>query len=292
LSKNTQELKDSLPPKHPFELYIAIPASITLTEHTLLLKTVKVGIIARALAIYRVDGVIVYIDRSNAVGEVELIKDILEYLATPPYLRRKLIPLKETLRYAGILPPLKTPNHPRVRNLHNIEFREGLVVSIRDDGVALVDVGLSRLAELHGVNVKPGDRVVVKVYKKGNSIKCSLSTPKHYWCYSVHTVNSLKEVLKFKKWSLKIATSKYGDNIVKLKNKLKEDLLKAKSVLIAFGSPYEGLWEIARREGLKLDKVFHYILNTIPYQGTETVRTEEAVYATLEALCLIEAENL
>lgn len=285
---------NSLPPKHPFELYIAIPASITLTEHTLLLKTVKVGIVARALAIYRVDGVIVYVDRSNAIGEVELIRDILEYLATPPYLRRKLIPLKETLRYAGILPPLKTPNHPKIRSIHthNVEFREGVVVSIRSDGVALVDVGLSKLAELHNANVKPGDRVIVKVYKRGDSIKCLLSTPKYYWCYSVHTVNSLEEVLRFKRWSLKIATSKYGDNIVKLKNKLRENLLRARSVLVAFGSPYEGLWEIARREGLKLNRIFHYILNTIPYQGTETVRTEEAIYATLEALCLIEAENL
>jgi len=281
----------TLPPKHIFELYIAIPASLTLTEHTLLLKTVKVGFIARALAIYRVNGIIVYIDRNEALKELPLIRDILEYLTIPPYLRKKLVPLKDTLKYAGILPPLKTPNHPRSKGVSDGEIREGLVVSVKRD-VALVDIGLGKPVKLRNHKVKVGQRVIVKIHKKNDEVYCTLTKPDGYWCYTVHTVKSLRDVLKFRKWGLKIATSKYGTSIVKVKDELRDKLLESKSVLVAFGSPFEGLWEIAKRENISLDREFHYILNTIPNQGTETVRTEEALYATLGVLSIIEAENL
>jgi len=58
----------------------------------------------------------------------------------------------------------------------------------------------------------------------------------------------------------------------------------SKSVLVLFGSPHEGVFSIAKREGFRLEDVADFILNTIPLQGTETVRTEEAVFATLSIL--------
>jgi predicted SPOUT superfamily RNA methylase MTH1 len=39
-----------------------------------------------------------------------------------------------------------------------------------------------------------------------------------------------------------------------------------------------------RGEGRRAEECFRYILNTIPSQGTETVRTEEALHATLAIL--------
>ena len=42
--------------------------------------------------------------------------------------------------------------------------------------------------------------------------------------------------------------------------------------------------EIIEIEGMKADECFDYIINTIPNQGTETVRTEEAIHATLALL--------
>jgi predicted SPOUT superfamily RNA methylase MTH1 len=39
--------------------------------------------------------------------------------------------------------------------------------------------------------------------------------------------------------------------------------------------------EVAAREGLRLEEVADFVVNTIPCQGTETVRTEEAVFASL-----------
>ena len=62
---------------------------------------------------------------------------------------------------------------------------------------------------------------------------------------------------------------------------------KSHKILVAFGAPTQGLYEIVARENLKLDEVAHFTVNTIPNQGTETVRTEEALYASLVILNLI-----
>ena len=58
----------------------------------------------------------------------------------------------------------------------------------------------------------------------------------------------------------------------------------AEKTLIVFGSYKEGVNEIIEREGRKAVEMFDYILNMIPNQGTETVRTEEAVISTLAIL--------
>jgi predicted SPOUT superfamily RNA methylase MTH1 len=59
---------------------------------------------------------------------------------------------------------------------------------------------------------------------------------------------------------------------------------KAQSILVLFGAPSKGLHEIARDEGVNLNDLVNYVLNTVPGQGTETVRTEEAFLATLAVL--------
>jgi hypothetical protein len=59
---------------------------------------------------------------------------------------------------------------------------------------------------------------------------------------------------------------------------------RAKSVLLAFGSPTRGLFEIARDEGINLNDTMDFVVNTIMFQGTETIRTEEAVLASLAIL--------
>ncbi|UCE44228.1 MAG: RNA-binding protein, partial [Candidatus Bathyarchaeota archaeon] len=58
-------------------------------------------------------------------------------------------------------------------------------------------------------------------------------------------------------------------------------------ILVAFGAPAEGLHEIVSREGVKLEEIADFVINMVPGQGTETVRTEEAVSASLALLnCL------
>ena len=50
---------------------------------------------------------------------------------------------------------------------------------------------------------------------------------------------------------------------------------------MVFGAPTLGLYEILKNENLSLDDVVDYVVNTVPKQGTETIRTEEALLASL-----------
>lgn len=55
---------------------------------------------------------------------------ILSYLETPPYLRKHLFPIHPNLRTAGLLPSLDMPHHLRANEW--CDFREGIVVSSAD----------------------------------------------------------------------------------------------------------------------------------------------------------------
>jgi predicted SPOUT superfamily RNA methylase MTH1 len=80
---------------------------------------------------------------------------------------------------------------------------------------------------------------------------------------------------------MKIATSKYGVPFPELEEKIAEKWKSAENILIAFGAPTKGLYEIVQQEGLNLDQIADFVVNTIPGQCTETVRTEEALIASL-----------
>ncbi|RLI12938.1 hypothetical protein DRO35_01660, partial [Candidatus Bathyarchaeota archaeon] len=56
---------------------------------------------------------------------------------------------------------------------------------------------------------------------------------------------------------------------------------------VVFGSPTQGLQEIVKQENIRLEDVADFIINMIPNQGVETVRTEEAIYATLAVLNIL-----
>lgn len=58
-------------------------------------------------------------------------------------------------------------------------------------------------------------------------------------------------------------------------------------VLVIFGSPYHGVDEILRAEGMEWALRKYPFINFIPGQGVETVRTEEAVIAVLSILNLV-----
>ncbi|MDH5689239.1 MAG: hypothetical protein OEZ48_15425, partial [Candidatus Bathyarchaeota archaeon] len=78
-----------------------------------------------------------------------------------------------------------------------------------------------------------------------------------------------------------------GTEFTSISDGLKEKIKRSERVLVAFGAPTQGLYEIAEREGVKLTSIADYVINTIPNQATETVRTEEAVYATLSLLNML-----
>jgi hypothetical protein len=50
----------------------------------------------------------------------------LEYLESPPYLRKALFPVCPELKYSGLMNPLNIPHHLRVDEWS--QYREGVVI--------------------------------------------------------------------------------------------------------------------------------------------------------------------
>jgi predicted SPOUT superfamily RNA methylase MTH1 len=268
---------------------IAVPASVVSDTPHLREKTSKIGLIGRTAAIFGVDEIMIYKDepKLNQRADMDFIATLLGYMETPQYLRKKLFKLRPELRYAGILPPLRTPHHPlskRAVDLKVGDFREGVTIAKVKEGM-LVDIGVEKPALIPETRLPLGRRVTIKIDGVDKHVVASLANRNeipYYWGYTV-TVweDSFGKLLRNSSFDLKIATSKYGVLFSDVKEKIAERWKSAKYILIVFGSPSKGLYEIAKQEGLNLNRIVDFVVNTIPSQLTETVRTEEALIATL-----------
>jgi predicted SPOUT superfamily RNA methylase MTH1 len=268
-------------------LSIAIPASMVSEHRHLRDKTEALGRVGRAAAIYRVEEIIVYPDQPD---ESTLMKYILGYMETPQYLRKRLFDRRPELRYVGTLPPLRTPHHPLGDSVEDVavgEAREGVVTNVVEGGY-MVDVGLDRLMEVRGRSPSRGSRVTVQILEKepalrGRPVKKSMLGT--YWGYDLRGSNyRLYELALSPEWDLTIATSRKGDDFNSAAPEIGPIWAESRRTLVAFGSHSEGVYEIIGREGKRAEECFRFIINTVPRQGTETVRTEEAVHATLALL--------
>jgi predicted SPOUT superfamily RNA methylase MTH1 len=274
---------------HGKKISIAIPASVVSDTPHLREKTSKIGLIGRAAAIFGVDEIIIYKDelKLDQRADMDFIATLLGYMETPQYLRKRLFKIRPELRYAGILPPLRTPHHPlgkRAVDLKVGDFREGVTIARVKEGM-LVNVGVDKPALIPGKHLPLGRRVTVKIDGVNNYVMASLVNRNeipHYWGYTV-TIweDSLGKLVQSRPFELKIATSKYGALFPEVEGKIAERWKSAKDLLIVFGAPTKGLYEIAKQEGLNLNRIVDFVVNTIPGQLTETVRTEEALIATL-----------
>ncbi len=103
-----------------------------------------------------------------------------------------------------------------------------------------------------------------------------------YWGYEFAHARSLSEGLKAVKSDYNIGTSRRGQNLYEAVQAIKSSI--PRSVAVGFGGPYAGLFEICERQGVDAAKLFDVIVNAVPNQGTATVRTEEALMATLSLL--------
>jgi predicted SPOUT superfamily RNA methylase MTH1 len=252
-------------------------------------------LIGRAAAIFRVTEIIVFPDNlgTNQKRDRNLIVTLLSYMETPQYLRKRLFKIKPELRYAGILPPLRTPHHPlekRAKKLRIGEYREGAILSVAESG-SLVDIGVERPVLIPDMKLPVNKRVTIRVTKLGKHPRVTLANREEIEAYWGYTVTSSKvsfgQLTKARAYDLVVATSKMGTPLTQVTDELAERWKKASSVLVAFGAPTQGLQEIVAQENLRLDEVADFTVNTIPDQGTETVRTEEALYASLALLNMI-----
>lgn len=264
---------------------VSIPDTVLEEKESPRDKTAKLGLIARACAIYGVDVVEVFTDPKRR-GEGAKIRRVLGYLETPQYLRKRLYPLDETLRYAGILPPLRIPSHkPRVPydRVAVGEVREGVTNA---DGT--VDVGLDVAPKL-SERIGAGRRVTVKFASVLPPVAevVRKETLKGYWGYRVET-KTLGEVFSDPRFAVKIATSRLGTPLERSVGRIRAALRAADGVKLVFGSPSRGLFDMA---GGELSRWAGFVLNLFPQQQVETVRTEEAVFAGLGLVSVLSAEK-
>ena len=224
---------------------------------------------------------------------------VLQYIDCPQYLRRSFFPMHGDLQFAGLLPPLDAPHH--VRAGEKSKYREGVVLDKKGHGPdagSFVNCGIrSRPVEIDRV-LAPGIRCTVeldvKAYDSPGKIKgvvVSPTTPREdngtYWGYTTRLATSIKAVFDECPYEggydLKVGTSERGDVTVDDK---KFGLPQFKHLLVVFGG-VAGIEEcIDADESMTLSgkdarKLFDLWVNTCPFQGSRTIRTEEAVLLTL-----------
>jgi hypothetical protein len=273
-------------------LVIAIPASVISDTPHLREKTAKLGLIGRAAAIFRVDEIIVYRDsqREKQDADLDFTATLLSYIETPQYLRKRLFKIEPRLQYAGILPPLRTPHHPANRRAKDLQvgtYVEGVILSEVKEGV-LVDVGVESPALLRDKQHAVGERLTLQVVRAGERVEVQAANRgdvPEYWGYTVTAERgSLRNALENAKADLVLGTSRRGKALADVAERLVTRWKAAMGILVVFGAPSRGLHEIAKGEGWQLSELVDFVVNTVPEQGTETVRTEEALLATLAIL--------
>ncbi len=265
-------------------LTIFVPASILSETKDLRIKTYKIGLIGRAAAIFKADKIVIYSDNSDK-EEVKFISDVLTYMNTPQYLRKRVFPITRELRNVGILPPLRTPHHPTGELIEG-DYRQGLTLKRTKKGT-VVDIGADRLA-LCKEKLSVNKVLSFKVLKLGKEIILDPDVPDYYWGYKVLATNKdlYNSILALKPGpDLVIGTSRYAQSITSVLEEVKNKLKGSKHTAILFGGPYAGLDELMSNQDEK--EIIDLEVNTVPSQGTKTVRTEEAVLATLSVFNLL-----
>ena len=270
---------------------VALPASLTIDIPHLREKTARLGFVSRALATFRVEEVIIYLDRTGAEidREAKLIEKMLTYIETPQYLRRLVFKMDPDLQYAGTLPPLRTPNHPDKQNPTPGQLREGVVV--QSGPSSMVEAGFRNVVRVKS-KLPTSDRITIRLTRISPELEGEIVEPSGltiYWGFRVARGNvSLSEIVRNRKFDLTISTSRKGTDVRKITLELREKWKSSKRPLIVFGSPNEGVPEILARSGMNVSDAMDFDLNTIPDQGVETVRTEEALWGSLAVLNVLE----
>jgi hypothetical protein len=217
---------------------------------------------------------------------------VLRYMETPQYLRKMLIPRREELCHVGMLPPLRTAHHPidsKSESLKIGEFRVGAVVeSVGSDGGVWVEIGVDRPIPLRtDKKFEAGQRLSVRIFSLDPLAAEPVGQKEIplYWGYETEVVGSLENYLGSTD-AFVLLTSKKG---TPLTTELLGKIGRAgqSDLAVVFGSPARGVDAFLSKK--LMDRCC--MMNTIPQQGTQTVRVEEAVFATLALLNLVAMEE-
>jgi predicted SPOUT superfamily RNA methylase MTH1 len=255
---------------------VLVPASLVAETDDARDATQKIGQIARALAVFRCEKVVVYNDTPD---DGDFVAGVLRYAATPPYLRKTVFERRDELRYVGVLPPLGTPLHSVTAGSDSEEsgpeYREGVVTKVGTDGRVWVNCGTQHPVALRvpDEGIREGERVTLRVSSR-EPLRAEIAedTDSPYGGYEVERA-PLDDWLDSHE-GVAVCASRRGKE-VELRDLRADDT----DLALVFGSPERGVQEILRERDASVD--FDHVLNTMPDQGVETVRTEEAVLATL-----------
>jgi len=296
---------------------VLVPSSLVREAEDKREATRKLGYVARAAAVFRTDRVVVFPDED---GEREwgggFVETVLRYAATPPYLRKEAFDTRDELEYAGVLPPLRLSSWTGSDSSGSGSLRQGIVTQVGSEGRVRVNCGMQHPVSLHeppGMELAEGERVTIRVSSR-RPVRAKL-VDEPLPGFSVERTD-LGDALDRPDAGVRIATSRHGEPLSVASLGGYVERAARDGLTVAFGAPERGLVPML---GLEPDEVgserasgdepraaedavresvtdssadaparFDAWLNTIPDQGSEVVRTEEAVFATLGSLTLTE----
>lgn len=296
-----------------FTISIAVPGSIITDLKTADQRITAPGRIARALAVFGVDEVVVYddspletrpraVDKERYTGDIDpchFIAHVLGYLETPPFMRKALFPLHDNLAKAGLLPSLDMPHHPHKDEW--LPFREGFTVRGRPESGkgTLVEIGMPRPVTI-SEEIPPNTRLTLQFPDQSlkNPEPVHPETPRteagYYWGYTVRNATSLSAVFTESQfeggYDISIGTSERGTPASKAFPAYKKPSFK--HLIIVFGGP-RGLEYASMNDpdlggmgisGPRTKELFDHWVNVLPNQGSRTIRTDEAILIAMTSL--------
>jgi predicted SPOUT superfamily RNA methylase MTH1 len=268
-------------------LEVAIPDTALIDCTDLRQKTIKIGYFGRAFAVFKVNRVVLYKTGKlprNQTRDLELLQGLLEYMDTPQYLRRRIYPRTPMLKYAGLLPPLRTRSHPLGEETAPVS--EGDVrwgIQVRS---GKIDIGLKQLVN-YSESMSEREPALFRISKTRPKIVIEAierAEVGDYWGWETEQAGSLIDELRKMSEATRIAFSRNATSYGRLESEVKSTVVNTKSVLAIFGGPKRGILELVSEEKDLVKQHIDFWVNTIPDQGTETVRLEEALWISLGIL--------
>ncbi len=266
-------------------IQIAIPDTALSDSTDLRQKTAKLGQIARSLAIFRVERIIIYPTKQKYTQKKDssLISKILSYIDTPQYLRFRIFPRSPALKFAGILPPLRTQSHPldsKSSHISEGDLRWGIQIRPGE-----IDLGLEKPVK-HSDSVSEHKATLFRVVKGYPSIRLESITRDEtdvYFGFDVLEIDDLIKFLENSPNTTRIGLTRNGVQYHRQKDEIVSMCQNNKSVILVLGGPRFGIRELVESKD-DLKKNIDFWINVIQDQGTETIRLEEALHASLAIL--------
>ncbi len=257
-------------------LMIAIPSTFTSVEKNRMLRAYLIGQLARFLGMFHVTHIFVYYDKDpyfDSHGLGRYIVKTLKYAVTPPWLKKLVFPLEETDRYFGVIPPLQIKSHisPGTTEWGAVTHERILVSKHVNKKISV-----NKLVRL-GYGKRLPQLVAIKDGKLISPEKLTREEYIGFWpVYFNKSLSSLLKILKKKFNPYIIGTSRKGKSLSDLN-------INNRDICVVFGSHHRGIYEMP---GFK-ERDYDVIVNVLERQGTKTIRTEEAVPLSLEALSVL-----